>query len=152
VQISDYLKEDLICLHLKADSKEKVIKELAEWVKKAEGIIDFEKFLTDVFKREEVSSTGIGEGIAIPHARTDAVSKFVIGVGRHSQGVAYNTPDQKPAQLFFLMGVPLADVSGYLKILARLTRLLKKISLREKLLKASSPGEVITAFKEAEVP
>ena len=151
MRISDYLKEDMICLNVKATGKEEVIKELGSFIRKAEEISNYEMFHNDVLEREKLTTTGIGEGVAIPHARTDAVTGFVIAFGKSEQGVNFNSLDGKKARLLFLMGTPKrAGLDDYLVLLAHLTRLLKEESFRESLLKAKSTTEIIDIFKKFE--
>lgn len=151
VKLGDYLKEKRILLNLKARSKEESIKEIAALLENAKDMVDFKTFLKDVFEREKLSTTGIGSEIAIPHARSDAVKGFVIAFGRSQEGVEFNSLDGKPAKLIFLLGTPKKETQhAYLKILARLTRLLQKESFRSSLLKASSPKEILDEFKRVE--
>jgi fructose-specific phosphotransferase system IIA component len=151
MRISDYLKEDMICLNLKATGKEEAIRELGSFIGKAKEITNYEMFHKDVLEREKLTSTGIGEGVAIPHARTDAVSGFVIAFGKSEKGVEFDSLDGKKARLLFLMGTPkTAGLNEYLVLLAHLTRLLKQQSFRESLLKAQSPAEIIDIFKNFE--
>ncbi len=149
MKITDFLKEDKILLNLKALNKEDAIKEIASTLEDSNYVFDFKLFLEEVFKREALNTTGIGAGIAIPHARTNAVKEFTIALGRSSQGVGFNSLDNKPAKLIFLMGTPKEKgLSGYLQILACLTRLLKKEDFKKALLDASTPKEVIEAFRK----
>jgi fructose-specific phosphotransferase system IIA component len=151
MRIGDYLKEDRILLNLKARTKQDSIKELATLLKGAEEVVDFDTFLKDVFEREKLGSTGIGDGIAIPHARSDAVKDFVIAFGKSVEGVEFESLDGKPAKLIFLMGTHKErKLDSYLEILAHLTRLLKHESFREALLGASTPAAVIDEFKKVE--
>jgi len=151
MRISDYLKEDMICLNLKATGKEEAIRELGGFIRKAKEITNYEMFHKDVLEREKLTTTGIGEGVAIPHARTDAVSGFVIAFGKSEKGVEFDSLDGKRAKLLFLMGTPkTAGLDEYLVLLAHLTRLLKQQSFRESLLKAESPAEIIDIFKNLE--
>lgn len=151
MRIVDFLKEDRITLKLKAGDKEEAIKEMACLLGNAKEVIDFDLFLKDVFERESLNTTGIGEHIAIPHARTDAVKDFVIAFGRASEGIEFNSLDKKPAKFIFLMGTPKEKgLNSYLKILAHLTRLLKRESFKEALIKASGPKEVIEEFRKVE--
>lgn len=151
MKIADYLKEDRILLDLKARSKEEAIKEISALLNGAGEISDFNRFVRDVFEREELNTTGIGNGIAIPHARSSVVKDFIIAFGRSQEGVEFNSLDRKPAKLVFLMGTPKEKgIKDYLKILAHLTRLLQKESFRKSLLMASNPGEIIKAFRELE--
>ncbi|MFH1504954.1 MAG: PTS sugar transporter subunit IIA [Candidatus Omnitrophota bacterium] len=151
MKISDYLKKDRISLCLKAQVKEDAVKELSIFLKGAPEIIDFDLFLKDVFERESLKTTGIGNGIAIPHARTEAVKNFVIVFGKSTEGVEFDSLDAKPVKLIFLMGTPKGkNLNDYLEILARLTRLLQHESFRNALLQASSPEEIINEFNKAE--
>lgn len=151
MRISDYLKEKRILLNLKARAKEESIKEIAASLKDSKDVVDFKSFLKDVFAREKLGTTGVGSEIAIPHARTDAVEDFVIAFGRSQEGVEFNSLDGKPVRLIFLMGTPKEEkLNSYLKILARLTRLLKEKSFRNLLLRASKPKEILDGFKRVE--
>ena len=150
MRISDHISEKMICLALENTTKEGVIKELAELLKNSEDVTDFDMFLKDVFEREKLGATGIGNGIAIPHARTDAVHNIIIAFGRSSQGINFNGVDDKPAKLVFLIGTPKKDVNKYLQVLAHLTRLLKKESFRQQLLEAQNADEILNAIREIE--
>ena len=150
MKISDHISEKTICLALENTTKDDVIRELAELLKESEYVTDFDVFLKDVFEREKLGATGIGNGIAIPHARTDAVNNIVIAFGRSSQGIDFNGVDKKPAKLVFLIGTPKKDVNKYLQVLAHLTRLLKKESFRQQLLEAQNADEILNAIREIE--
>lgn len=147
MDVLDYLDENLITCDLKATNKTDAIKELAGLAKKSSIVKDGGCFLKDVFEREETKSTGIGEGIAFPHARTDSVSDNVIVFGRSSQGVDFEAFDGKPAHLIFLMGIPTANINSYLKMLSYLSRKLKQEDFREKLMLSQEPHEVIQLFQ-----
>ena len=151
MRISDYLKEEMVCLNLKATGKEKAIRELGSFIRKAKEISNYEMFLKDVLEREKLTTTGIGDEVAIPHARTDTVTGFVIAFGRSENGVEFDSLDHKKAKLIFLMGTPkTAGLDEYLVLLAHLTRLLKGESFRESLLKAKNPAEIIDIFRNFE--
>lgn len=151
MKISDYLKEDMIKLDLKAEDKKGAIKELAEIICKSESICNTEEYISDVFAREELCTTGIGHEIALPHARTDNVKSFVIAFGRSSKGIDFQSLDQNPVKMVFLMGTPQSEeMKKYLHVLAHLNRLLQKEDFRNQLLKAGNPAEIIEAFKKKE--
>jgi fructose-specific phosphotransferase system IIA component len=150
VKISDYLKENYMKLSLESKEKEAAIRELAEVFRHDEHIKDFSQLMEDVFEREALGTTGIGLGLALPHARTDAVDAFVIAVGRSEEGIEFGALDGEPVKLVFLMATPKAEVQSYLKILAHLTRILKKESFRTSLLEAKTPQELIDCFKKEE--
>ena len=150
VEVKGYIREELINLDLLSEQKDDAIRELVQLMENAEGMVDFERFLEDVFERERLGTTGIGDGIAIPHARTDAVDQLVIAIGRSARGVEFESLDGKKVKLLFLMGTPRGSVSHYLKILAQLTRLLKEGAFRDKLLEAQDKGTVVSLFREIE--
>jgi len=138
-------------MNLEAQTKEEAIKEVANLIKDAPEIIDFESFVKDIFDREALATTAIGSQVAIPHARSDNVKNFVIAFGRSREGIDFNALDNKPVKLIFLMGTPKEEgINDYLKILAHLTRLLQKETFRESLLKAKSPEEIIEEFEKVE--
>jgi len=151
VEVKGYIREELINLDLLSERKEDAIRELARLMERTQGMIDFDLFLEDVFKRERLGTTGIGDGIAIPHARTDAVDQLVIALGRSARGVEFESLDGKKVKLLFLMGTPKGSVSHYLKILAQLTRLLKEGTFRDKLLEARDKEIVVSLFREIEI-
>ncbi len=149
MRISDYLKEEHIVLDLKVDSKKDAIKQIAQLLEGEKKITDFKKFVEDIYDREKLSTTGIGSGIAIPHSRSNSVNDFVIAFGRVPEGVDFDSLDNKPAKLIFLMGTPEEKgLQNYLQILARLTRLLKKESFKQDILNAAVPQDIINIFKK----
>ncbi len=150
-KITDFLKEKWVLLNFKASNKEEAIKELAYLLKDSDEVSNFDLFLKDIFERESLSTTGIGNYIAIPHARSDAVKKFIIVFGRSSKGIEFNSLDGRPAKFIFLIGTPKQEgVNNYLMILAHLTRLLNKKDFQNTLLAASRPKEIIEEFRKVE--
>ena len=151
MKIRDCLRDDRMILDLKARNKKETIKKVSAPLKKAEEIIDFDLFLKDIFAREELKTTGIGKGVAIPHARTDAVKDFVMVFARATEGVEFDSLDGKPVKLIFLIGTPKKKkLNDHLKILARLTRFSQEKSFRNSLLNASSSKEIIEKFRKFE--
>ena len=150
VEVKGYIRKELINLNLISERKEDAIKELARLMEVTQEIVNFDRFLEDVFERERLGTTGIGDGIAVPHARTDAVSQLVIALGRSEPGVEFESLDGKKVKLLFLMGTPKGSVSHYLKILAQLTRLLKEDTFQDKLLEAKDEEAVISLFRKVE--
>ncbi len=147
MKISNYLKTDRIILDIKAKNKQEAINKLAAVLKDDSQINNFDKFVDDIFERENLGTTGIGFNLALPHARTDFVNSFVIVIGRFSEPVDFNSLDAEPVNLIFLMGTPKQDVQNYLGILAHLTHILKKDTFRTQLLEAKSAQEMIDIFK-----
>jgi len=151
MKIYEYLKEENILLDVKAQTKEKTIQELAKLLREEKDIINFDGFVSAVFAREELNTTGIGEEIAIPHARTNTVEDVVIALGISQKGINFDSTDGKPAKLIFLIGTPeKKKISAYLKLLAHLSRLLKKEDFRKSLLTASSAKQILDEFKKIE--
>jgi len=151
MKLCEYLKEENILLDLKGRTKEDVIKELAEILKKEKDIVDFEGFVSAVFTREKMVSTGIGYEVAVPHARTDTVEDVVIAFGRSKEGFDFDAIDKRPVKLVFLIGTPAKKkLSAYLKLLAHLSRLLQKEDFRKRLLAASNPKEILDEFRKVE--
>jgi len=137
-------------LDLKSDTKEEIIKELAQCIKNHKNLLNLHNFLRDVFKREADTSTGVGDGIAIPHARTDAVNDIVVAVGRTKTGCDFKSQDGKPVEMLILMGTPIEKVSLYLKLLAHLSYLLKKPGFIDGLKSATVPEDIIDLFARNE--
>ena len=150
VNISQYLKSELINLNLKASTKEEAIRNLAEVLRGESKVTDFDQFISDIFEREGLGTTGIGFSLALPHARSKAVQSFVIAIGRLREGIDFKSLDGEPVKLVFLMGTPKDEVQGYLKVLAHLTRLLKKESFRSPLFDVKTPQELIDMFAKEE--
>ncbi len=151
MNISDYLCEEQVIIDLTSTNKEEAIKEVAQTLRNNPHVLDFDQFLRDIYERENFSTTGIGHGIGIPHARTQAVDDIVIAFGKSRAGVEFNSLDRSPVHLIFLLGTPKdRNLSTYLSLLARLTRLLEKDTFRKRLLEASNARAVVDAFKEVE--
>jgi len=150
MDMSQLLRKELIKLEIDSQDKESAIKELVELMRNSAEVADADLFLHDVYAREQLGSTGVGEGIALPHARSQGIQKLIIAFGRSTKGLNFDALDANPVQLIFLIGTPKDDVGNYLKTLAHLSRLLKKEYFRKKLLAAVSCDEVLEVFKEIE--
>ena len=145
-----HLSPERVCLDLKSEDKAGAIAEMAERLRGHSDVPDLDAFLQAVHAREAQSSTGIGRGLAIPHARTDTVRDFVAVVGRSSRGISFDAVDGEPVHLCILMGVPMAQVRDYLKLLAHLTLLLKQEGFVSRLLEAGDAQAIADAFAERE--
>jgi len=148
--VSDYLKEKFCLVDLQATDKEGAIKGLAGVLNAGGKIIDQETFIKDVLEREELGSTGIGNNVGIPHARTKAVKGFVIAFGRSTSGIEFKALDGEKVNLIFLMGADPGELNLYLRILAELSKLLMNSAFREALMSANSAVEVIAVVKKFE--
>ena len=146
----DILSLDSTIIGLKSQSKEAVIEELVDCLKVGDAITDRSKVLQSVLEREKIMSTGIGDGIAIPHGKSDAVIRLAAVLGIHKRGMDFDSLDGESAYVFFLLVSP-ADVSGpHIKALARISRLLKNDEFKKKLIQASAPGEIIDIIQTEE--
>ncbi len=150
VRISSMMNEEMVNLSLESETKEKVIEEMASAILRKKDIHDRDELIRAILDRENLESTGIGRGIAIPHARTNTIDEMVVVFGRSKTGVDFASLDGKPAQLFFLIVAPEREKSAYINVLARLSRLLRKDDFRKNLESASSAQKVIELIEKNE--
>ncbi|MDN3019345.1 fructose-specific PTS transporter subunit EIIC [Paenibacillus sp. BSR1-1] len=143
MKITELLSQDTILLNIEGNQKEKTIDQLVSVLFNAGKINDQAEFKEAILKREGQSTTGIGDGIAIPHAKTKAVNEAAIVFGKSATGVNYESLDGKPAHLFFMIAAPEGANNTHLEALARLSGMLMKAEVRYELLKATSAEEVI---------
>ena len=148
--LSDLISAETVVLNLHGSQRDDVLTELVDKIPKLDD--DARKTLLKALQeRETLCSTGIGDGIALPHCRNalvGLVDKPIVVFGRHAQGIAYGSVDGNPARLFFL--IVATNVSQHLQILARLSRILRAPRIRENLLNAERPEKVIGLLQEAE--
>jgi fructose-specific phosphotransferase system IIA component len=150
VKITDFMSDDLICLDLKANSKDEALRELSEILGRSENINDEKKCYDALVEREKLGSTGIGKGVAIPHAKTEYAENLTIAFGISRDGVAFDALDDEDVNIFFIFASPLKDSKTYLKILARISRLIRNENFRNKLLTAKDKVEVVQIINEEE--
>lgn len=150
MKITELLKADTIILDLHARSKDAVIDELVNKLDFSGRLVDKEKFKKEIWAREEKSTTGIGDGVAIPHAKTNAVKKPSIVFGRSKAGVDYDALDQKPSHLFFMIAASEGANNDHLDSLARLSAMLMDETFRKKLLQATSAKEILSLIDKKE--
>ena len=150
MKITDLLSEEAIQINGVANSKNEVIDKMVDLMTKNGNINDKEKYKQTVLKREEEGTTGIGEGIAIPHGKSDAVSKPGLSAMVVPNGVEFNSLDGQPAKLLFLIAAPNTKDNVHLDVLSRLSTLLMDIEFRSALLNAKSPKEFLACIDRAE--
>ncbi|MBF0409199.1 MAG: PTS sugar transporter subunit IIA [Candidatus Riflebacteria bacterium] len=148
--ISELLKESFIELDLFAASKQEAIDRLSTMLHTSGKVNDQGNFVRAVIDREKLGSTAIGAGIAIPHARANTVNEISIAFARSGSGIDFNSVDGDPVHLIFLLAAPIESGSLYLKLLARISRLLRYQDLIEDLKKATSKEEIIAAIASKE--
>ena len=140
---SNLFSENCINLNLKGSTKSEIIDELVEMLNVAGKLNDKEEYKKQILKRESQSSTGLEEGIAIPHAKTAAVKIPSIAFGISKNGVDYESLDGEPSKLFFMIAAPANASDTHIEILSKLTTMLLDDDIREKLLEVKTPQEVI---------
>lgn len=150
MKISDILEEKLIVTNLSGNSKEDVINALVDLVSQSPKVRDKEKVRAAIFEREKIMSTGVGNGFAIPHGKTDSVSDIVAAFGITAQPISYQSLDEKPVRLVFLLVGKDNLVGPHIKLLSRISRLMNKEEFRNKLLEMQSPMDVLAIFKQEE--
>jgi fructose-specific phosphotransferase system IIA component len=143
MKLSNLIEEDLMGFDLQSTGKDDVIKELVELAAKSKLVRDKNLLLDEVQKREKLVTTGVGWGVAFPHAKTKAMKGIVIAFGRSEKGVDFGAMDQKPVHLFFLIAAPEDTIGAHLNVMARLSFLMKSQDNRERLQAAKNPGEVL---------
>jgi len=142
MRIQDLLSKKLIIEHLSSRDKPGVISELVNHLTLQEQGLDAREILRVLLERENLGSTGIGEGVAIPHGKMKDLKDFFILFGRSREGIDFQSMDNKPAHLFFLLLAPEDSATTHLKVLARISRLLMDAGFRKSLMEAPSASEI----------
>ncbi|HEC2243544.1 TPA: PTS sugar transporter subunit IIA [Staphylococcus delphini] len=150
MRITELLTKETIAMDLSATTKEGAIDELAQQLNQAGKLNHLDDYIAAIHKREQQSSTGIGEGIAIPHAKVEAVKTPSIAFGKSKAGVDYDSLDMQPAHLFFMIAAPATGAQTHLDALAKLSSVLMDESVRQALLEADSPEEVLAIINKAD--
>jgi fructose PTS system EIIBC or EIIC component len=143
MRITELLRKETIALDLQASSKPAVIDELVSVLDQSGNLQDAEEFKKAILNRESQSTTGIGEGIAIPHAKTTAVKSPAIAFGKSTAGIDYESLDGAPAHLFFMIAATEGANQTHLEALSRLSSMLMDENVRQSLVNASSKEEVL---------
>lgn len=148
MRLADYLRTDLIVKDLEASTKIGVIEELIEKILPMRPDMDGGSLFDVLIERERLGSTGIGCGIAIPHALLDGLGEPVIIFGRSRTGIPFEAQDGMPVHIFMLIIADSGALETYLRLLARLSRLLKDISLRKRLMVAADEAVLLNILVE----
>ena len=148
VKVSDILVKDSILLDLKGREKRDVLAEMAKALAESTSGLDEERLLEVLNGREKLQSTGIGEGVAVPHCKLADLSHPVTSFARSREGVDFDSRDGQPTHLFFLLAVPEHSEGQHLKALARISRFLHDASFRGRLWKAETREDVCRTVQE----
>ncbi|EKC6435664.1 PTS sugar transporter subunit IIA [Staphylococcus pseudintermedius] len=150
MRITELLTKETIAMDLSATTKDGVIDELAQQLNQAGKLNQLDDYIAAIHKREQQSSTGIGEGIVIPHAKVEAVKTPAIAFGKSKAGVDYDSLDMQPAHLFFMIAAPATGAQTHLDALAKLSSVLMDENVRQALLEADSPEAVLAIINKAD--
>lgn len=150
MKILDILDKKLIIPQLASKNKEGVLRELVHVLSQVEKQVNEERLIEVLLERESLGSTGIGDGVAIPHGKSKEVKKILASFGRSLPGMDFQSLDGKPTHLFFLLIAPEDSAGMHLKALAQISRLMKDQTFRKRLMDAHSAEEIYSLFSEGE--
>jgi fructose-specific phosphotransferase system IIA component len=150
MKISDILTEELVKTGLEGSTKNEIIEGMIDLVATSPKVKDKEKVRAAIFEREKIMSTGVGNGFAIPHGKTEAVTDIVASFAVTTQPIDYESLDEKPVRLVFLLVGKDNLVGPHIKLLSRISRLMNKEEFRKRLLDLKTAKEIIDTFKQEE--
>lgn len=150
VSISDLLSKNVIIPDLEASGRDEVFEKLINCLSDEDLLDSSDEALKALRDREEILSTGIGEGLAIPHAKMDSLDDFLAAFARIPEGVDFKSLDGKPAHLVFLLLSPKGEAGRHVRVLARVSRILKNASFRERLMDAKTEDSIFDLILEAD--
>lgn len=148
MKIMDILVKDAVVLSLKAKDKNGILEEMSRSLAAAEPSVPADELLSVLIDREELQSTGIGEGVAIPHGKMAGLDRLMATFARSDDGVDFASIDGQPTQLYFMLVVPEHSGGQHLKALARISRFFRDPSFRGKLMDATSTEAIFRAIEE----
>lgn len=146
-KLSEMITKDRI-VDLKSKTKQDALQELVDVIATAPEVTDKNDFYISIMKREKIMSTGIGIGLAVPHVKIDSVKDFIMAIGRKKEGIDFDSLDGKPVYLVIMIGANTEQRDDYLKVLAKISLLLKNPEFREKMINAVNPEEIVELFKD----
>ena len=150
IKLSSLLKENLVELDLKGKDKTEIIDELVDMVASTGKVKNKKAFAAALMERERLGSTAIGNGVAVPHAKTDVINHTVLAFGRSISGVDFNSLDGEKTYLFFMLISPKEDIGSHLKILAKISHLIKDRFMVGLFKKAKNKKEVLSIISNLE--
>ena len=150
MKIIELLNSAAVAGDLKATSKHEALVEMTDALRRAEGRLNRDEVIKVLQERERLGSTGIGDGVAIPHGKLKDLDRLLIAFGRSRAGVDFDSMDGRPAHLFFLLLAPEESVGIHLKTLARISKLLKNPAVRQRLQTAGDAQQLYAIIAEEE--
>ena len=148
MKILDILNKDCIIPELRSRTKKEVLEELTEALSKCKANLNKEALVEVLLERERLGSTGIGDGIAIPHGKIQDLDELILSFGRSTQGIEFDSMDGRPTHLFFLLIAPENSAGIHLRALAKISRLLKSAHFRQRLFEAETVEELFLVIQE----
>jgi PTS system nitrogen regulatory IIA component len=148
MRIEEILKESCVVADIKGKTKGETLFELVDVLKKANLIHNIEKAVNVILEREKLGSTGIGDGVAIPHGKMKGIHNIVCAFGRSKDGVDFDAVDRKPVHIFFLLLAPEDSASLHLKMLSRISKILRDPSFRKRLIDLTDAHNIYTNVVE----
>ena len=148
MKLSDFLSPERVLANITSTTKKDALKEISEFVSNVEqvDVLSSKHLFNAILDREELGSTGIGDGVAIPHAKIHGLTELCACFARSAHGVNFESIDSQPVQLIFMLLVPENSAGMHLKALARISRVLKESEFREELIAAKDSKELYDAF------
>ncbi|SDN22569.1 PTS IIA-like nitrogen-regulatory protein PtsN [Desulfonauticus submarinus] len=147
MKLSNYINEKLIISNLSARTKVDVLAEMVKYVEKLYPSLQDKNVYELLVDREKLGTTGIGNGVAIPHTKLEGIDRVILLVARSIEGVDFESLDQNPVHIFFLLLAPEENLGEHLRILAYISRLLQDESFRKAFLEAQDKGELYMLLK-----
>lgn len=150
LDIHDLLTPDTVLVGLPGETKEGVLNNLIDSLDGQAAVRNLEEVRRSIFGREQIMSTGVGKGLALPHAKTPAVSESIAAFAVTQMPIEFGSIDDVPVRLIFLLVGTETAKSEHIKILSRISRLMNRDSFRERLLEAGSSDEILAIFEDGE--
>jgi PTS system nitrogen regulatory IIA component len=144
MNITDLLQKEFVVKELKSKTKKEVLFELSEVFLQGGLSVDCDAMVEVLLEREKLGSTGIGDGIAIPHGKLPGLDNLIVSFGRSKDGIDFDSLDGKPVHLFFLLMAPENTAGQHLKALAKISRMLKEESFRKELIEGEASDDIYT--------
>lgn len=150
MKISELLNPEAVVADIQSRDKGKVLAELTDALVASDASLQRDEVIQVLLEREKLGSTGIGDGVAIPHGKLKGIPELMLAFGRSRNGVDFDSMDGKPAHLFFLLIAPEESVGVHLKTLARISKLLKDSAVRQRLLDAADGKDLYQIILDEE--
>ena len=150
MKLADILRESCVIADIKGITKKEILFEMVETLRKAKLIDNIDSVVEIIMERERLGSTGIGDGVAIPHGKMKTLNTILCVAGRSKEGVNFDAVDRQPVHIFFLVLAPEGSASQHLKVLSRISKVLRDQSFRKKMLNLTDAHEIYTNIIEAD--